>query len=206
MAPEKPTDEARPRADAVRNRDKILDAAAVTLARNADASLADIADAAGLSRATAYRHFPDIDAIRAALLEEAGQVGRVFLRDQLTPIFADPEGGLDADQLLEILRAALPMRHRWTTAISNEPIPDDGLIKMFAPMSKALLRRGQLRGDFRSDLDPEVTSEAIIALSLYAVRRVHADGLDVERALDIVRPFIDGLRTSADAAPAKPQP
>lgn len=201
MAPDKLTDENRPRADAVRNRDKILDAAAVTLARNADASLADIADAAGLSRATAYRHFPDIDAIRAALTEEAGQVGRVFLRDQLTPIFSDPDGGLTADQLLEILRAALPLRHRWTTAISNEPIPDDGLIQTFAPMSKALLRRGQQQGEFRDDLDPEVTSQAIIALALYAVRRVHADGLEVERALDIVRPFIDGLRKSAQTSP-----
>lgn len=201
MADDKSTDESRPRADAVRNRDKMLDAAALTLARDADASLADIADAAGLSRATAYRHFADVDAIRAALMEEAGQVGRVFLRDQLTPIFADANGGLTAEQLLDILRAALPLTHRWTTAISNEPIPDSGLITTFAPMSKALLRRGQLRGEFRADLDPEITSEAIIALSLYAVRRVHADGLDVERALDIVRPFIDGLRKSAESRP-----
>jgi AcrR family transcriptional regulator len=198
MAEDPTNDGHRPRADAVRNRDKMLDAAAVTLARNAEASLADIADAAGLSRATAYRHFPDIEAVRAALLEEAGQVGRVFLQDQLAPILADPNGGLTPDQLLEILRAALPLQHRWTTAISNEPIPDDGLIKTFAPMCKALLRRGQLRGEFRSDLDSEVTSEAIIALSLYAVRRVHADGLPIERALDIVRPFIDGLRKSAE--------
>lgn len=205
MAPDRSTDESRPRADAVRNRDKILDAAAVTLARNADASLADIADAAGLSRATAYRHFADIDAIRAALLEEAGQVGRVFLQDQLTPILADADSAISADQLLEILRAALPLRHRWTTAISNEPLPDDGLIKMFAPMCKALFRRGQLRGEFRSDLDAEVTSQAVIALALYAVRRVHADGLEVERALDIVRPFVDGLRKSAERPLSSPQ-
>lgn len=197
MAPDKSTDESRPRADAVRNRDKILDAAAVTLARNADASLADIADASGLSRATAYRHFADIDAIKAALLEEAGEVGKVFLRDQLTPIFAEADRGLTADDLLEILRAALPLRHRWTVAISNEPVPDEGLIKTFGPMCKALLRRGQLRGEFRADLDPEVTGEAVIALSLYAVRRVHADGLELERALDIVRPFLDGLRASS---------
>lgn len=193
----KPTDETRPRADARRNRDKILDAAAVTLGRNADASLADIADAAGLSRATAYRHFADIEAIRAALLEEAGQVGRVFLRDHLVPLLEDNDQGITVDDLFEILRAALPLRHRWTEAISNEPVPDEGLVKMFAPMSRALLRRGQLKGEFRADLDPDVTSEAIIALSLYAVRRVHADGLDVDRAMDIVRPYLDGLRASS---------
>lgn len=194
MADEKPTDDARPRADARRNRDKILDAAALTLGRNADASLAEIADAAGLSRATAYRHFADIEAVRAALLEEAGQVGRVFLRDQLVPLLENSDGKLTVDDLFEILKAALPLRHRWTEVISNEPIPDDGLIKMFAPMCRALLKRGQTSGEFRADLDADVISEAIIALSLYAVRRVHADGMDVERSLDIVRPFLDGLR------------
>ncbi len=194
MPADKSSEDSRPRADARRNRDKILDAAALTLGRNADASLADIADAAGLSRATAYRHFADIEAVRAALLEEAGQVGRVFLRDQLVPLLEDNDGELTVDDLLGIMRAALPLRHRWTAAISNEPVPDEGLIKMFAPMGRALFRRGQSSGSFRADLDPDVTSEAMIALSLYAVRRVHADGLEIERALDIMRPFLDGLR------------
>lgn len=197
MTPPAPSDETRPRADARRNRDRILDAAATTLARNADASLADIADAAGLSRATAYRHFPDVDAVRAALTDEASQVGRAFIQEHLVPLFAEGGRGLRVDDLTEILRAALPLKHRWTTAISSEPVPDAVLISTFAPMSRAMLKRGQQDGEFRADIDAEVVGESIIALSLFAVRKVHADGMPVERALDILRPYLDGLRPGA---------
>lgn len=203
MTPPAPSDEPRPRADARRNRDRILDAAAITLAGNADASLADIADAASLSRATAYRHFPDVDAVRAALADEAGQVGRAFIQEHIVPLFAEGRRGLTVDSLAEILRVALPLEHRWTSAISSEPIPDAGLISTFAPMSRALLKRGQQEGEFRADIDAEVIGESMIALSLYAVRRVHADGLPVERALDILRPYLDGLRVSATRPAAR---
>lgn len=200
MTPPAPADEPRPRADARRNRDRILDAAAVTLSRNADASLADIADTAGLSRATAYRHFPDVDAVRAALIDEASQVGRAFIQEHLVPLFANGGSGLKVDDLVEVLRQALPLKHRWTTAISSEPVPDEGLIKTFAPMSRAMLKRGQQEGEFRADIDADVVGESIIALSLFAVRKVHADGMPVERALDILRPYLDGMRPiAADA-------
>src|SRR5689334_1894720 len=47
------------RADAARNRSRLLDAATVAFAdRGADASLDDIAKAAGLGIGTLYRHFP----------------------------------------------------------------------------------------------------------------------------------------------------
>ena len=47
------------RADAVRNRSRLLDAATAAFAdRGADASLDDIAKAAGLGIGTLYRHFP----------------------------------------------------------------------------------------------------------------------------------------------------
>lgn len=194
-------DEPRPRADARRNRDRILDAAALTLSQNADASLADIADAAGLSRATAYRHFPDVDAVRAALTEEASQVGRAFIQEHLVPLFSEGGRGLKIDDLADILRVALPLEHRWTTAISSEPIPDEGLIKTFTPMARALLKRGQQDGEFRADIDADVVGESIIALSLFAVRKVHAENMPVERALDILRPYLDGLRPREVAAP-----
>lgn len=200
MSPPASADEPRPRADARRNRDRILDAAALTLSRNTDASLADIADAAGLSRATAYRHFPDVDAVRAALTDEASQVGRAFIQEHLVPLFTEGGRGLRVDDLADILREALPLEHRWTKAISSEPIPDEGLIKTFTPMARALLKRGQQAGEFRADIDADVVGESIIALSLFAVRKVHADKMPVERALDILRPYLDGLRPHAVAA------
>jgi serine phosphatase RsbU (regulator of sigma subunit) len=54
-----------PRADARRNRERIIRAAAQLLQRSPSTSLADVATAAGVSRSTLHRHFPT----RAALVE-----------------------------------------------------------------------------------------------------------------------------------------
>lgn len=55
------------RADAVRNRERILDAAKRLLAHSPAATLADIAAAAGVSRSTVYRRFADRSELVAAL-------------------------------------------------------------------------------------------------------------------------------------------
>lgn len=184
-----------PRADAARNRERILDAAAVTLARNAGASLTDIADAAGLSRATAYRHFADVDAIREALLQEAAEIGRDLLREPLAALLS-PDGPQEPiiDVMARLLRASLPIEHRWTQAISSEPIPDGGLIDAFAPVGAAVLRRAQAAGELRADFDPERVAPALIALVLHAVRRVHSEQLAPADAMAMIRPYLDGLR------------
>lgn len=64
--------EERPlRADAARNREKILAAAAQVFAeRGLEATLDDIADAAQVGVATVYRRFPDKDALVLALFED----------------------------------------------------------------------------------------------------------------------------------------
>jgi serine phosphatase RsbU (regulator of sigma subunit) len=53
------------REDARRNRERILKAAGRLLAQSPSASLEDIAAAAGVSRSTVYRHFPDRDSLVA---------------------------------------------------------------------------------------------------------------------------------------------
>ncbi len=65
--------EERPlRADAARNREKILTAASRVFAeRGLDATLDDIAEAADVGVATVYRRFPDKDALVLALFEDA---------------------------------------------------------------------------------------------------------------------------------------
>jgi len=65
------------RADATRNRKRILDAAGKLLAQSPDASLGEIATAAGVSRSTIYRHFTD----RAGLVEEVQERPRTAPQD-----------------------------------------------------------------------------------------------------------------------------
>lgn len=199
MADKSPTPPEASRADVRRNRDRILDAAALVLSRDANASLATIADAADLSRATAYRHFADVDAVRAALLAEAEEIGRGLLQEHLEAMFSpENEHRPSIEVIDELLALSFPLRHRWTIAIANEPVWDAGLVSTFAPIARGFLRRGQLRGEFRDDLDTDVVGEALAALAIYAVRRVHSDGLAVDQALSIMRPFLDGLVKSAE--------
>lgn len=69
------------RADAARNRQRVLDAAADLFARDdaRNVTMGDIAAAAGVGRGTLYRRYPDIPSIALALLDEHEQA----LQEQL---------------------------------------------------------------------------------------------------------------------------
>src|SRR3954471_11600722 len=57
------------RADAVRNIDAILDAAARCFSAGSDVSMTEIAQAAGVGRVTLYAHFPSREALLGELME-----------------------------------------------------------------------------------------------------------------------------------------
>jgi serine phosphatase RsbU (regulator of sigma subunit) len=83
MASHDPADVGR--ADALRNRARILEAAKVVLAQSPDATLSQIAAAAGVSRSTWYRRFADRDELIAALGERAEEPSLVIHDDPLPP-------------------------------------------------------------------------------------------------------------------------
>ncbi len=62
----------RRRSDARRSIDAIIGAARTVLGERPDASMEEIAVAAGVTRQTVYAHFPSRDALIAALLHAAG--------------------------------------------------------------------------------------------------------------------------------------
>src|SRR5277367_5630041 len=63
-----PTPQRKPRADAERNRDRVLEVAKEAFTRSgADASLDDIAKQAGVGAGTLYRHFPSREALIEAV-------------------------------------------------------------------------------------------------------------------------------------------
>ncbi|MEH3054011.1 MAG: TetR/AcrR family transcriptional regulator [Patulibacter minatonensis] len=184
------------RADARRNREQILDAAAALLAQDANVTIGEIAAAAGLGRATVYRHFPDVSAIHAAVKEEAREFGKGIVRDRLG---ADPrpgtcEGSL-ADTLLQMTRENLPKQGRWGATISHEPLQDEDLIATFTPVVAATFKRGQQRGEFRQDVTADVVAETFVALTFRAARQLQGrEQADLETVMQSVEVFLDGLR------------
>jgi serine phosphatase RsbU (regulator of sigma subunit) len=73
------------RADAIRNEERILDAAKRLLAHNSEATLADIAAAAGVSRSTVYRRFADRPRLIAALDQRVEEPDSAPGGDHLPP-------------------------------------------------------------------------------------------------------------------------
>lgn len=179
--------------DLRRSRERILDAAADVLAANPSASLTDIAASAGISRATVYRHFSDVADIRAAFVAEAQAIGRNVLREVL-PTFLEREAGVTTEDLVGYTRQILPIEHRWTRLIAGEPLPDAPIFEAFLPIVQAVIRRGQQQGEFRADLDVELAADAMVSLVMLAVRKVHAQGVDPDRAAEMIRLYLEGLR------------
>jgi serine phosphatase RsbU (regulator of sigma subunit) len=96
------------RADAARNRERILAAAGKLLEQSPGASLGEIATAAGVSRSTIYRHFTD----REGLVKEIGERPRTAPReseDILPPgeLGRDEPVPLDPVQVLDSVAAPL---------------------------------------------------------------------------------------------------
>ncbi len=140
-----------------------------------------------------YRHFTDVAEIRAAFVAEAQEIGRAVVQDVL-PTFLDRTPGITTDELVGILRSVLPIEHRWTRLIAGEPLPDAPLVDAFLPTVRAVIRRGQQQGEFRADLDVELVADALMALVMLAVRKVHAEGISPDRAAEMLRIYVEALR------------
>ena len=138
------------RADAEHNKAKILDAAAACLSRSTTASVAEIAQAAGLGRVTVYGHFPSREALVEATLARLIDQGEAVLAG--LDLSGDPRQALrtliesswrliaDASAVLEVAHSTLP----------PEPIRE--LHAKPAQRVEELIRRGQADGTFRTDL------------------------------------------------------
>ena len=106
------------RADAEQNTAKILDAAAACLCRSTTASMAEIAQAAGLGRVTVYGHFPSREALIEATLVRLLERGEAVLGS--LDLTGDPRQALrtlvesswrliaDADAVLQAAQSVLP--------------------------------------------------------------------------------------------------
>jgi AcrR family transcriptional regulator len=172
------------RADARRNVERILDAAIDELARDTEASMAAIADRAGVARATLYAHFPTREALIGevtdrAIAEAAGAIDA-----------AGPEAGEPGEALAATLAAAWRTLGRFHALVAiNTRMAPERLRAIHEPVVgrlRPLLERGQATGAFDPDLPLDWLVTVVLGLVHAASREVAAGRLadDVaERAL-----------------------
>lgn len=156
----------KPRTDALRNRERILEVAKDAFTRSgADASLDDIAKQAGVGPGTLYRHFPTRDALIEAVyrseVEKLAAAGRAFANTM------DPLGALRAWMLLFVDHvAAKQIIAPALNSVAGGPSKlYEGSRSLMQGAVAALVKRAIKSGDIRSDLEPFDLLRALIGVS-----------------------------------------
>jgi AcrR family transcriptional regulator len=178
----------RRRADAERSIAAIVGAAVEAFSRRPDASMSEIATAAGVGRVTLYAHFPS----REALIEAATQ--RVLAETSASLDEADLDRGPAIEALGRLIRTS------WTVLARHGGIVDaEGAL---APSTlrhhhgdvlermDRLIARGQDEGVFRTDLPRGWLVEVCYSLFHAASAAVREGRLDPSATADILEATI----------------
>ena len=180
----------KPRADAVRNHARIMEAARDAFAaRGADASMEEIARAAGVGIGTLYRHFPT----RELLVEAVFRDGIEQLQAQAEQLLASDSPG---DALAAWLHAQL-VHAATCRGLAGEAMlamldAGDGEPRACEAMRQsgaALLARAQAAGDVREGVDIDDLVRMVQAIRLAA-----DDSADPDTAERLFAFVLDGVR------------
>ena len=156
----------KPRTDALRNRERILEVAKEAFTHSgANASLDDIAKEAGVGPGTLYRHFPTRDALLKAVyrteVEKLAAAQQKFT-DSMPPIDALRAWLLlfvDAVATKQIIAPAL------NTLIGDHKKVFEASYAQMHQAIQALVKRAIKSGDIRKDLEPFDLLRALIGVS-----------------------------------------
>ena len=156
----------KPRADAQRNRERILEVAKKEFTRSgANASLEEIAKKAGVGPGTLYRHFPTREELLVAVyrseMEKLAAAERTFA-DTLPPVEALRAWLLlfvDAVETKQIIAPVL------NTLIGDPKKVFESSHAQMHEALRALVKRAIKSGDIRKDLDPIDLLRALVGVA-----------------------------------------
>jgi AcrR family transcriptional regulator len=169
----------------------ILDAAAHVLSEQGNSSsMADVAEAAGVSRATLYRYYPHREALLGALASEALADGAARLAD------AGLERATVEEAIKRIVRAIVAVGDRYAVLVQEHVKFDAAEAERLlgAPM-RAVFNRGIEEGLLRQDLPVDVLLQLFAGALMSAVKLTQHGGLGLEEASAATAAlFLDGAR------------
>jgi AcrR family transcriptional regulator len=185
----------RPRADALRNAARVLEAARDVFAeQGSDASLEEIARRAGVGIGTLYRHFPTRDALVEAVFRDT--VDASTSRGEQLLISDDPAGAL-ATWLREQLRLSSACRGLAAEAmimmLDDQGCGASNACDALHEIGAKLLRRAQQSGSVRADTEIDDLLRLVNAIGLAT-----EDAPDREGQSDrMFALMIEGLRVAS---------
>lgn len=175
------------RADAVRNVHRIVEVAARLLGEEPHAGMAEVATAAGVSRATVYRHFPSREVLLSSIRQQALEHGEAAL----TACRLDTGSATDA--LRRLVRVWLELAERYSFAqlaaqpgVNATPEAREYQRRAFGEPLSALIARGQAEGEFAPGMPPEWAARVFGAVVLAGARSISDGSLSRADAPDVV--------------------
>jgi AcrR family transcriptional regulator len=173
----------------------ILDTAAEVLAERGEAaSMAEIAEAAGVGRATLYRYFPSREALLAGLAGAAFEdlIGRIEDAELDTVPVAEGIARLTRSFVAAGRRYTALMRAKQTAGRKDVLDPAEVDRGLTEPV-RELLRRGAADGTLRTDLPVEILVVMFTGLLEKALELVTRERLGVEQAAAaVIGVFLNG--------------
>ena len=176
----------------------ILEAAAAVLAERGDqASMADVAAAAGMARATVYRYFPN----REALLEALGRLA-----------VDDAGERLEAGRLQEVpvpdaferaVRALVAVGDSFVVVSRESGRSDPGAVRAASRRARCaqLVERAQSLGEMRDDLPASWLMESLIGIVVSGLQTRPSLGVE-DTVAGVTSLFLDGARLRRKRRPA----
>lgn len=174
------------RADARRNRDRVLEAArAAFAAEGSDASLDEIARIAGVGPGTVYRHFATKEALfEAVVLDRIGD-----LDQEARELTDDTDPGRAFSTFTERLAREGAIKRDLVEALSTAGgrmrLAEAPVLQELVGALAALLRRAQQAGAVRDDLGVDDVM-AILTGAAYAISYARADEDQIRRLLAVM--------------------
>ena len=192
----------KPRADALRNRERVLEAAKIVFsAGGPDASLEAVAREAAVGIGTLYRHFPTREALYEAVYRrEVEQLSELAeeLKGEAAPVEA----------LRRWLRSNVEFvatKKGMATALALAAGPPSELTAFsFDRLTKAirmLLERAVVAGEIRADITAEDLLRTLVGMCL--LHDQPGWQASVARMLDVL---VDGLRVQSDTGKPRRSP
>jgi AcrR family transcriptional regulator len=189
--------EVRPlRADARRNRERVLEAARTAFgAEGSDVSLDEIARRAGVGAGTVYRHFATKEALfEAVVFDRMGE-----LVEEARALLDDPDPTRAFSSFLERLGREGARKRDLVEALASDgvhlQVGEAPIVHALIDVLAELLRRAQLAGAVRDDISVDDVM-AVLTGAAYAICRSQADDERTRRLLAIM---YDGLRADRTA-------
>jgi AcrR family transcriptional regulator len=165
------------RSDAERNAAAIVEAATELFARDPDASMTDIARAAGIGRVTIYGHFPSREELVRTVLKQAIDTSTEIIESTRST------GLPPADGFAHLIRTTWPLIGRFGRLYdtAQRALPADEVRQLHDPPMahvRQLIVQGQETGQFRTDLPREWLVTTVYALLHAALEEVTAKRFD----------------------------